>query len=209
MKQGAFLFAIVSNTVCGTAYAQSANDPMETLRTCSAMERPSRLECLDELSRTVAPQNRRPSDESWVVSETTSPVDYSPIVTATRSSPSGPDGAAMQLSIRCRKGRTELVVAGPALSRKADKYVISYRIDANPPVQLTAASPSFGAGVAFRGDVVPLLQSLPEEGDLIVRLSGPTSAVQEGHFLLRGLKNVREKLAPACKWPHAVARPEN
>ena len=36
---------------------------------------------------------------------------------------------------------------------------------------LKEASPSFGAGAAFKGDVVRLLQSLPEEGDIAVRLS--------------------------------------
>jgi len=101
------------------------------------------------------------------------------------------------------------VVAGPTVSRSAGEYLISYRVNDNPLVQLPAAPPSFGTGAAFRGDVVPLLQSLPDDGEFAVRLSTRTGVASEGSFLLGGLKTVREKMATACKWPHAVARPRN
>ncbi len=93
------------------------------------------------------------------------------------------------------------------MSRSANEYAISLQLNAGPPMQLTAAAPSFGPGVAFGGDVVQLLRSLPDDGYINVRLSIGTNAVQEGQFLLSGFKNVREKVRAACKWPHAVARP--
>ncbi|MFH0297909.1 hypothetical protein AAFX91_11825 [Bradyrhizobium sp. 31Argb] len=207
MKAAAFPLAVTLKMACGIAYAQGTNDPMTNLRACSVMEGPARLQCLDDLSRKIAPPGRPAPYDNWLLSETTSPVDYSPIVTATTSARGDSDGTAMQLAIHCRKGRTELVLAGPAVSSRAEEYTIFYRINANPPVQLAAASPSFGPGAAFRGDVVRLLQSLPEEGGIAVRLSTRSGAAQEAHFLLGGLKTVREKLAAACKWPHAVARP--
>jgi hypothetical protein len=145
---------------------------------------------------------------NWLVSETTSPVDYSPIVAATTSSRGGSDDATMQLSISCRAGRTEIVIAGPTVSRRGE-YLISYRINDNPPVQLPAAPPSFGTGAAFGGDAVGLLQLLPDEGDFTVRLSKRAGMASEGHFQLSGLKTVREKVATACKWPHAFARQRN
>ncbi|MBR0955905.1 hypothetical protein JQ566_01005 [Bradyrhizobium japonicum] len=171
------------------------------------MDGSARLECLQDSSRKSPPPARRVPDDNWLVSETTSPVDYSPIVTATASSVSGSDGAAMQLAIHCRKGRTEVMVAGRALSRSAGEYTVSYRLNSDPPIQLAAASPSFGSGVAFGGDVVQLLKSLPDDGRIVVRLSTRTGAAQEGHFLLSGFKNVRERMAAACKWPQTVARP--
>ncbi|WP_271589962.1 hypothetical protein [Bradyrhizobium sp. CCBAU 53415] len=180
---------------------------METLRACSAMEGQARLECLQDLSRKIPPPGRRVSDDGWLISETTSPVDYSPIVTATTSSVGGSDGASMQLAIHCRKGRTEVVVAGPAVSRSASEYAVSFQLNAEQPMQLTAVSPSSGSGVAFGGDVVQLLRSLPDDGHIVVRLSIRTGVVQEGQFPLGGFKNVREKVGAACKWPHAVARP--
>jgi hypothetical protein len=102
-----------------------------------------------------------------------------------------------------------LVVAGPAVSRSGGDYVISYRINDGQPVQLAAGSPSFGTGAAFTGDIVRLLQSLPENGHIAVRISVRGGAAQDGRFSLGGLKPVREKLAAACKWPSAVARPRN
>ena len=210
MKTAAISLAIAFEVASAVAFAQGASDPVAHLRACSLMEREERIECLEKLSRSLTPPARpEPGGDNWIVSETTSPVDYTPIVTATTSSRRGSNGSSMQLSIRCRGGRTELVVAGPAVSRSSADYAISYRINDGQPVQLAAGSPSLGTGAAFTGDVVRLLQSLPEEGDIAVRLSTRTGAAQDGYFSLGGLKMVREKVAAACKWPHAVARPRN
>ena len=156
-----------------------------------------------------APARPAPSGDNWIVSETTSPVDYTPVVTATTFSRADQMAHSMKLSIRCRGGRTELVVTGPGFSRSRADYAISYRINDGQPVQLAAGLPSSGTGVAFTGDVVRLLQSLPEQGEVAIRLVSRTGASQEGHFLLGGLKVVRERLAAVCKWPHAVAKPRN
>ena len=172
------------------------------------LEQAERLECLDKLSRNIAPSPRQaPEAANWIVSETTSPVDYTPIVTAT-TSPQGPNGSSMQLSIHCRGGRTELVVTGSAISRSED-FTISYRINDDQPVQLAAATPSFGQGAAFRGDVVRLLQSLPEEGGIAIRLSTRAGVALDGYFLLSGLKMVRDKVSMACRWPQTISTPRN
>lgn len=192
------------------ALAQGAADPMTQLRACSLMEHTERLECLEQLSRNIAPPVRSaPGGDNWIISETTSPVNYTPIVTATAYSRGSSDGSQMQLSVHCRGGRTDLVVSGPHVSGRGADYTISYRINDGQPVQLAAGSPSFGTGAAFPGDAVRLLQLLPEEGHMTVRISTRLGAAQEGHFSLGGLKTVREKLAAACKWPHAVATPRN
>jgi hypothetical protein len=191
MKTAAIPLAVAFNVAGGIAFAQGASDPMAHLRACSLMERAARLECLENLSRNIAPPARPASGgDNWVVSETTSPVDYTPVVVATTFSRGGSDGSSMQLSIHCRGGRTELVVAGPTI-RSGEDYAISYRINDDQPVQLAAGPPSFGTGAAFAGDVVRLLQSLPEQGDFAVRLSTRAGADRDGHFLLSGLKMVR------------------
>src|SRR5216684_1710459 len=210
MKTAAIPLSVAFEVASAVAFAQGGSDPVAHLRACSLMEQAERVECLEKLSRSLAPQARpAPAGDNWIVSETTSPVDYTPIVTATTSSSGGSNDPSMQLSILCRGGRTELVVAGPAVSRSSADYAISYRINDGQPVQLAAGTPSFGTGAAFTGDVVRLLQSLPEEGDIAVRLSTRTGAAQNGYFLLGGLKMVREKVATACKWPHIVAKPRN
>jgi hypothetical protein len=190
-------------------FAQGATDPVADLRTCLPIEREERLECLENLSRNIVPARPASAADNWIISETTSPVDYTPIVTATTPSRDASSDASIQLSIHCRAGRTELVVTGPYFSRSKEDYAISYRINDDPPVQLAAAPPSSGTGVALKGDVVRLLQSLPEKGKIAIRLVTRTGAAQEGHFLLGGLEMVRGKLAAACKWPRAAAKSRN
>ena len=202
--------SVAFEVASGIALAQGAADPMAHLRACSMMEHAERLQCLDRLSRDIAAPDRAAGvGDNWIISETTSPVNYTPMVTATAFSRGGPDDSLTKLAIYCRGGRTELVVSGLAVSRGSADYTISYRVNDGQPVQLPAASPSFGTGAAFTGDIVRLLQSLPEDGHIAVRITTRSGAAQDGHFLLGGLKTAREKLAAACKWPHAVAGPHN
>jgi hypothetical protein len=119
MKRAAIPFAVAIVVTSGIALAQGIEDPMAKFRDCSPMERAERLDCLDKASRSIPPERRQArKPDNWIVSETTSPVDYSPIAAATTFSREGPSESAMKLSIRCRGGRTELVVAGPLGSRR-------------------------------------------------------------------------------------------
>jgi len=213
----ALSLSVAFGVVSGVALAQGSTDPVADLRACSVMEREERTECLEKVLRNMAPTPMpvpapsRPvaGADNWVVSETTSPVDYTPIVTATTVSQGGATDQPMQLSIRCRSGRTELVVTGSVSSGNGKDQAISYRIDDKQPVQLAGAQPSFGTGVAFSGDVVRILQTLPEQGELVIRLVGRAGAAKEGHFLLGGLKAARDRVAKVCKWPQTVAGPRN
>ncbi|QQO31945.1 hypothetical protein JJC00_25550 [Bradyrhizobium diazoefficiens] len=206
MKHAAILLTIALGGTGGIAFAQ---EPMTQLRSCLQKEHEERLGCLDKMTRTIASQRRPTSENDWIVSQTTSPVDYSAIATATTSSRSGTDETAMQLSIRCRAGRTELALAGPGISRGGGDDTISYRVNDRPAVQVAAAPPAFGPGVAFAGDVVRLLQSLPDNGELIVLLSSRGGTTRDGSFSLAGLDAARAKMAAACRWPRAIATPSH
>jgi hypothetical protein len=210
MKRAVIPFAVAVAVASGIALAQGTEDPMAQLRACSVMERAERLECLDKASRSIAPERRQaPKTDNWNVSATTSPVDYSPIATATTSSRDGPGESAMKLSIHCRGGRTELVVTGPGISGRGDDYAISYRINDGQPLQVSAAVPASGAGVAFAGDVVRLLQSFPKGGSLSIQLAPRAGTARTGMFSLAGVETVRAKMAATCKWPHAIAKPND
>jgi hypothetical protein len=209
MKRATLFAAAALAVMGGTALAQGEDDPMAQLRACSLMEGADRLECLGRLSRAITsaiPSTTK--EDRWVISLTRSPVDYSPIATATISSREDDGASAIQLSIRCRGGRTEIVVAGPAISGRGDDYAISYRVNGGQPVQI-AAAPAFGAGVAFKTDAVALIQSLPGEGELAVHLSPRVGAPQDVVFSLVALERVRAQIAASCKWPHAIAKPNN
>jgi hypothetical protein len=211
MKKGAaLLFLIAPAVVSGASLAQGANGPTAPRRGCVPMEGAARSECPDKPSRAAAPSPKLAlAGDGWIISETTSPVDYSPIATATTSSLNVVGGSPMRLSIRCRGGRTELIVAGPAITGRGDDYFISYRVNGGQSVQLAGVVPASGDGVGFKGDVAALLQSLPGQGEFVVRLFALSGNALEGTFSLDGLERLRIKIGATCKWPHAIANPND
>jgi hypothetical protein len=210
MKGAALPFLIAPAIVSGISLAQAGNEPTAWLRACPLMESAARSECLEAPSRPTAPSPRLAlAGDGWVISETTSPVDYSPIATATTSSLDGAGGSPMRLSIRCRGGRTELTVAGSAITRPGNEYFIFYRVNGGRSGQFEGAAPAFGDGVAFKGDVVPLLQSLPGEGTLLMRVVSVSGKPVDGIFSLNGVETMRARIGATCRWPHAVAKPND
>jgi hypothetical protein len=211
MKDAALRLLTAVAVVGGVASAQAANDPTGPRRACSPMEGTGRFECLDRpLPAAAPPLQQARAGDGWLISETTSPVDYSPIATATTSSINvAAGGSAMRLSIRCRGGRTELTVGGPAITGRGDDYFLSYRVNGGRSVQLAGVAPAFGDGVAFKGDVVALLQSLPAEGELVVRVFALSGSALDGIFSLDGLEALRAKIGATCRWPHAIAKPND
>jgi hypothetical protein len=209
-----FAFGLASSD----AAAQGAADAMEKLRACSLLAPAERLDCLDKLSHDISPPPRpaasstsavAPAADNWIVSETTSPLDYTPVAIATASSRAGPDGATMQLSIQCRGGRTDLVIGDPALTLRAEDYVVSYAVNDSQPAVVAAGTAASGTGIALRGDVVRLLASLPDRGDIAFRVANRQGATLEGRYALAGLKPLLARLAAPCKWPAAAGAPRN
>jgi hypothetical protein len=193
-------------------------DPIERLRACSAFASAERVDCLEKLSRdmgpppataTAAPTTQAPpAADNWIVSQTTSPFDYSPIAVATVSTASSPDGVPLQLSIQCRGGGTELVLAGAPIKPRGEGYAVAYRIDDGAPVPLATGASASGTGVAIKGDVARLLASLPDHGTISFRIAAHQGATLEGRYALAGLNAALKRLAGPCKWP-VVAQPAN
>jgi hypothetical protein len=204
MRGAAILVVAGIALTSGIAWTQGSEDPAAQLRDCSPMEGAEQMECPDK--GTPVHQAASKAD-NWIVSQTTSPVDYSPVATATTLSDDGATESAMKLSIRCRRGRTELVVAGPGISGRGNDYAISYRVNNGQQVQIAAAPSASGAGVAFGGDVIALLQSLPDAGSLSVRLASRTGTAVDGTFSLGGWEAVRAKMSVSCKWSHSPEKP--
>jgi len=220
MKIAATCVAFAFGLAGAGALAQDAADAMEKLRTCSLLARAERVACLEKVSRNIGPSplprpaaaaapGAAPATDNWLVSETTSPLDYTPVAVATASSGDGPDGATMQLSIQCRGGRTDLAIGGPTLTLRAEGYVISYAVNDGQPVVVAAGTPASGSGVAVRGDVVGLLASLPDRGDITFRVASRQGTTLEGRYALAALKTLLARLAVPCKWPAAVGPPRN
>jgi hypothetical protein len=217
MRIAASCLSVVLGLASAAASAQGTDDAMEKLRACSVLVQALRLDCLERLSRDIAPPpSPAPSTDPaaspvpggplaadrWIVSETTSPVDYTPIGTATAWSGAGPNGT-MQLSIQCRGGRMDLVIAGASLTHRAEDYLVSYAVDSGASVAIPAGPSPSGAGLAVKADAVRLLASLPDRGEIAFRVAARQGTALEGRYALASLKAVLNRLAVPCKWPAA------
>jgi hypothetical protein len=135
----------------------------------------------------------------WIVSETRSPVDYSPVAIATASSGAAPQGV-LQLSIQCRGGRTEMAVRSAPMMRRTEDYVVSHVINDAPPVTVTTGLSSSGTGIALKGDVAGFLMSLPNQGTIAFRVADRQGETLEGRYDLADIKALVPRLAGPCKW---------
>jgi hypothetical protein len=147
----------------------------------------------------------KPQDPDWIVSETTSPVDYSPLVTAVIRSTTSLQDAPNTLVIRCLGPRTEVLLRteGTWRASRASKLQVDYQIDDQPLVSLQWTTSADGKTASYGNDAVGFLQSLPEGARLKIKVLDRAGPGPEATFQLAGLDAVRKKIAVPCKWSTA------
>jgi len=153
--------------------------------------------------RTTGSAQNQPADTAWVVSETTSPVDYSPLITAVIHSTSSVKDAPSTLAVRCSGRRTELLLRteGAWRASRASEVQVDYQINDQPFVRLQWTVSADGKTASYKDDAVGLLRSLPEGAQLKISVFDRQGLGQEATFQLTGLDSVRKKIGLACKWP--------
>jgi len=184
MKPAAACLLVAFAATVVPALAQGAGDPVD---------KPGQSRAASSSGNPVTP-------ESWIFSETASPVDYSPVVIASATAGGASDGSGLKLSIACRGGNTSLALTAPGILPAGERYTVSYAVDGGAPTMLPAAAAPFGTGVAVVTDVVRLLVSLPARGEIAFRIVG-RPGTWEGRYSLAGLTTTRERMAASCKWP--------
>jgi Type VI secretion system VasI, EvfG, VC_A0118 len=206
VKAASALALAVLSSVSQAVYAQTA-DTIDRLKACSRLEGMERSKCVDELLREMAetPDSAQPQGPNWIISETTSPVDYTPQVAALTMARASSQDAPSSLAIHCRAHRTELMVSttGSWKQAPAGEVKVVYRINEEPPVELRWRSMDTGRSLAFPGDVVRFVRSMPDEGQILVRVYAGKDPPHESTFKLAGLDPVRRKIATACNWPRS------
>ena len=192
------LLSSLSQAVCA-----QAGDAVDRLKACSQFEGMERLKCVDELLQEMAPDSAQPQGSNWIISETTSPVDYRPQITALTTARASSQDAPSSLAIHCRAQRTELIISTTGSWKQATDGVVKvvYRINQEPPVEQRWRPAETGRSFAFQGDVVRFLRSMPDSGQILVEVYAGKSPPHEGTFKLAGLDPVRRKIAAACNWP--------
>jgi hypothetical protein len=204
--ESCFKLARGADSIC----SNPANDAVQRLN-CHQKARTAQLECLERIppersavsgTIPVSPYMPAKTTDLWVVSETTSPVDYSPLITAMIRSPSNVKDAPKTLGIRCRGRRTGLLVRteGTWRASPAGDIQVAYQINDQPLVRLAWTAPADGKTAIYKDDPVGLLRSLPEGARLKIYVLDGSGRGHEATFQLAGLDAVREKIAVPCKW---------
>lgn len=157
--------------------------------------------------RAVDPPANKPAAD-WVVSQTTSPVDYSPLLTAVKHSTSNVKDAPNTLIIRCLEQRTELLVHtdGAWGALRAGELRVDYQINEQVIVKQQWTLSPDGKTASAKDDPVGLLRSLPEDARLKITVTDRTAVSHEATFRLTGWNAIREKVGAACKWAQATSR---
>ena len=196
------LIAIVLSSVGGAVCAQPANEGAKELEACFQSAPRADPICSD-LKQRSADASSKPPDTNWIVSQTTSPIDYTPLIAVAIRLPFSVKHAPTTLAMRCRGGRTEFLVRTEGTWRvsRAREVQVDYQINDQPVVRLAWTMSADGRTAIYKDDPVALLQSLPEGAQLKINVLDEPGASHEATFDLAGLDAVREKIAAACKWP--------
>jgi hypothetical protein len=147
---------------------------------------------------------------NWIVSETTSPIDYSPLVTAViHATPEANDGPNVLL-VRCRRLQTEIAVRTDRAwtATRGHELQIEYQIDGQPGVKLPWVLSADGKMATYGADTVGFLQSLPDGATLRIDVSQKGGARHEAMFPLAGLQAIRKRIGVACNWASADTKAE-
>ena len=201
------LLALLS--VSQASFAQPIEKAIARIKSCLDSDGTARQECVDRLWRELdgsdPPASGQSSDVPWIVSETLSPLDYSPQVTATKLARSTVNNAPSTLTIGCRAQRIEISVgtAGAWKPSGSDELRVSHRINGQPEVQGRWAALGEGRTAVFRGDAAKFLSSLADGGQLWVRVHDGLGLAHEATFQLGGLEPVRQKIIAVCSSPSA------
>jgi hypothetical protein len=147
-----------------------------------------------------------PQDTHWIVSETTSPVDYSPLITAVIRSTTSLQDAPNTLVIRCLGPRTEVLLRtqGTWRASRSNTVQVDYQVNDQPLARLQWITSADGKTASYGNDAVGLLQSLPDGARLKINVLDRTDAGHEATFQLAGLDAVRKRIAGPCKWATAA-----
>jgi hypothetical protein len=144
----------------------------------------------------------------WTVSETTSPVDYSPLVTATILARPDTKDAPMALVVRCSGRRTELGLRMEGSSRalRGGEILVAYQINDQPVVKLRWTASADGRTASYREDAVALLQSFSDGGQLKIMVPDGSGRASEATFQLAGWSAIRDRISTACMWTSTATK---
>lgn len=158
-------------------------------------------------SKTVKPGR----ETEWIISETTSPVDFGPLVTAVLGSTSDVKNGPNTLTVRCRAQHTELSIQtnGAWGAPRGNELMVDYQISGRPVVRQPWKLSADGKTATYKNDSVELLRSIPNGATLKIAVADRGTVRLTATFEPTGLAGIRQKVGTACKWAPLAATPSS
>jgi hypothetical protein len=180
-----------------------SDPPKETPKEASKEEVKDAHKMDAKTEEAPAKPQARPLESNWVVSETKSPVDYSPLLTAVIRPTSGSPGGPVSLAIRCRGGQTALLIRTERTWHATHRNAIpvDFQINNQSTLRQNWTLSADAKIASYADDAVELLRSLPDGARLTVSV---TDGAEQATFLLGGWDAIRKRVETACKWPKAT-----
>jgi hypothetical protein len=186
-----------------TTAAAPSDPPKETPKEASKAEVKDAHQTDAKMEEGQAKPQAKPLESNWVVSETKSPVDYSPLLTAVIRPTSGSPGGPVSLAIRCRGGQTGLLIRTERTwhATRRNAIPIDFQINNQSTLRQNWTLSADAKIASYADDAVELLRSLPDGARLTVSV---TDGAEQATFLLAGWDAIRKRVETACKWPKAT-----
>ncbi|MBR1179592.1 hypothetical protein JQ617_36900 [Bradyrhizobium sp. KB893862 SZCCT0404] len=147
-----------------------------------------------------------PAARGWLISETSSPRDFSPLFVAKLYALLPvPADAPQTLVLRCRNQRTEISLGASGVwhaSRGGDVEVVMSS-DQAAARALRWRLAVDGRTAFMADDPVDLIRAL-DGGRMSVAVTDGTGRTLSATFDLAGIDSVRARLANVCRWPNAT-----
>lgn len=162
-----------------------------------------RLECFDKIPKA------QPQPSKWKISETTSDLDRSRVVSISLDADKTRIGRGMAdqpwsfLLLRCRERKTELtVVFSSTVGAGIRPIKVDYRIGSSKPVTTAwdVSQDRKAYGPWDKPVTIPIVKEMMNSDELFVRGNDEHYGTTEALFKLAGLAEAVKPIRETCKW---------
>lgn len=186
--------AILALAFAGLVFAAGAQ-AQEGLKRCQQIrDDTERLKCYDALAA-PGPGNQQENAQGWEIRDEKSPLDDSPLVSASLRST---DGKAYLL-MRCKDRKTEVAVNKWGFIKCGSDVRVIYRIDQEPAVEGPWHSHS-SCYLALAPSPIEFIRALRDQGKVYFRMWDHHDAPHDASFDVGNFSPLRARLSEACDW---------
>lgn len=195
---------ILTLACAGFVFAAGAQAQEGLLRCHQIKDDAERLKCYDALDTSAPNQTSNQQEGDWEIRDDKSPLDDSPLVSASLRST---DGKAYLL-MRCKDRKTEVAVNKWGFIKCGTDVRLIYRIDQEPAVEGAWNSHS-SCYLALAPSPIQFIRALQDQGKVYFRMWDHHDAPHDALFNVGNFSPIRARLAEACDWDGASKQTGN